>query len=145
MPHTRRKNIVSNTQKSSIQTSHTDLERCTTQYTFKIISTDLTRHIKKNKEKDSNRLNASLITSALVRIQLPGSRERHTQMGVTLVTKFGCALGAIVLFFVDSVQILRAISLDSEFNSFNAKLYWTSWPVNMGAVTVQLDKMIINV
>ena len=32
------------------------------------------------------------------------------KMGVTLVTKFGHALGATVEVFVNSVQILRAIS-----------------------------------
>ena len=32
-----------------------------------------------------------------------------------------------------------------HINSLNVHmLYWTSWPDNMGAVAVQLDKMIIN-
>ena len=53
----------------------------------------------KNEVKDSNSSNASLFTSALFRIQQPSSCERHTQMGVTLVTKFGRALGATVVFF----------------------------------------------
>ena len=72
--------------------------------TFKSINAGLTRHINetKNEEKDSNSSNASLFTSALFRIQLPSSRERHAQMGVTL-TKFGHALGATVVAFLPSL------------------------------------------
>ena len=44
-------------------------------------------------------MNASLFTSALFKIQLPSSRERHAQMNVKLVTKFGCTLGATVAVF----------------------------------------------
>ena len=102
----KKQKTVSNSQKSSIQTLHADLKRCTTQSTFKNISAGLN----KNEVKDSNNSSAPLFTSALFRIQQPSSCERHTQMGVTLVTKFGRALGATVVFFVDSVQILRAIS-----------------------------------
>ena len=43
-------------------------------------------------------MNASLLVLALFRIQLPGSRERHTKMGVMLMTKFGRTLGATVAF-----------------------------------------------
>ena len=103
-------NAVSNSRKSSIQTLHTDLKRSTTQSTFKSISAGLTRQTK-NEENDSNSSNTSLSTSALFRIHLSSSRKRHAQMGVTLVTKFGHALGAtVVCFFVDSVQILWPIS-----------------------------------
>ena len=91
-------NTVSNSRKSSIHTLHTDLKRSTTQSTFKSISAGLTRQTK-NEEKDSNSSNASLFTSALFRIQLSSSREQHAQMGVTLVTKFRCALGATVVVF----------------------------------------------
>ena len=91
-------NTVSNSRKSSIQTLHTDLKRSTTQSTFKNISASLTRQTK-NEEKDSNSSNASLFTSVLLRIQQLSSRERYTQMGVTLVTKFGRALGATVVVF----------------------------------------------
>ena len=91
-------NTVSNSWKSSIQTLHTDLWRSTTQSTFNNISAGLTRQAK-NEEKDSNSSNASLFTSALFRIQQPSSRERHTQMGVMLVTKFGRTLGAAVVVF----------------------------------------------
>ena len=60
-------NTVSNSWKSSIETLHTDLKCSTTQYTFKSISTGLTRHINetKNKEKDSNSSNASLLVLLL--------------------------------------------------------------------------------
>ena len=94
-------NTVSNPRKSSIQTFQTDLRCSTTPSTFKSISAGLTRHINetKNEEKDSNSLNASLFISALFRIQLPSSHERHTQMGVMLITKFGPALGATVVVF----------------------------------------------
>ena len=53
----------------------------------------------KNKEKDSNSSNACLFTSALFRIQQLGSCKRHAQMGITLVTKFGNTLDAIVVSF----------------------------------------------
>ena len=69
-----RLNTVSNSRKSSIQTLHTDLNRCTTQSTFNSISAGLTRQTK-NKEKDSNSSNASLFTSALFRIQQFSSCE----------------------------------------------------------------------
>ena len=96
MPHTKRKNTVSNSRKSSIQTLHMDLKHSTTQYTFKSISPGLPRHIKetKNEEKD---INSS--TFALFRIQLPGSHERHAQMGVKLMTKFRLALGTTIVVF----------------------------------------------
>ena len=68
-------NTVSNSRKSSIQTLHKDLERSTTQSTFKKISAGLTRQTK-NEEKDSNSSNASFFTSVLLRIQQPSSRER---------------------------------------------------------------------
>ena len=92
---------VSNSRKSSIRTLHTDLKHSTTRYTCTSIGAGLTKHVNEteNEEKDSNSSNASLFTSALFRIQLPSSHERHAQMDVTLVTKFGHALGSTVVVF----------------------------------------------
>ena len=80
-------------------------------YNIKSISDGLTRHINetKNKEKDSNSSDVSLFTSAL--IQLPSSRERHAQIGVMLVTKFGRTLGATVVVFCQLGTILQANKL----------------------------------
>ena len=85
--------LNTNSRKSSIQTLHTDLKCSTTHSTFKSISAGLTTHISetKNKEKDSRSLNASLFTFALFTIQLPSSYV------------------LLFWFFVDSVQIFRAI------------------------------------
>ena len=60
-----KKNSISNSRESSIQTLHTDLKRSTAQYTFKSIGADLTRQIKepKNKEKDINSSSTSSLTS----------------------------------------------------------------------------------
>ena len=52
----KKQKTVSNSRKSSIQTLHADLKRCTTQSTFKNISAGLN----KNEVKDSNSSNASL-------------------------------------------------------------------------------------
>ena len=74
-------NTLSNSRKSSIQTLHTDFKHSTTQSTFKSIRAGHMNETK-NKEKDSNSSNAkTLFTSALFRIQLPSSHERHAQMG----------------------------------------------------------------
>ena len=102
-------NTVSNSRKSSIQALHTDLKRSTTQYPFKSISAGLTRHTKETKNKEKTVTARTLLCLLLIYLVFsfpPGSCERHAQMAVT---KFGCALGATVVFFVDSVQILRAI------------------------------------
>ena len=53
--------------------------------------------------KKRNNSNDSLFTSALFRIHLPSSREQHNIMGVTLVAKFGCILGATAGFILSAV------------------------------------------
>ena len=55
-------------------------------------------------KKTSKRLNISLFTFALFRIQLPDSHEQHTR------DKIQVHPGASVVFFVDCVQILRVIT-----------------------------------
>ena len=44
-----------------------------------------------------------LATSALFRIQLPGSCEEHAQIGVTLVKTYRRALSAAVVVFLSTV------------------------------------------
>ena len=87
---------------------------------FKRTSNDSTMHIQKYKRwsnktykktlKRTARTLLCLLQRALLIIQLPGSPERHAQMGVMLMTNFGCTLGATVVFllllllFVNCVQ-----------------------------------------
>ena len=65
--HTQEENKtqITNSQESSIQALHTDIERSTAQYTFKSIGAGLTRQINepKNEEKDSNSSSTSSFTS----------------------------------------------------------------------------------
>ena len=93
-------NTISNPRKSNIQTLHTDLRCSTTPSTFKSISAGLTKCINETKMKKRTATARTLI--CLFLLCLGFSCPDHvsdTQMGVMLITKFGCALGAIVVFF----------------------------------------------